>query len=102
MLIERELTESLPLEIGFSLRLQPYRQQSLIARKNLKLSPRFYGPYQILERMGEVAYKLDLPASFNLHPIFHVSLLKKHVGQHISPLTTLPPIDYHGQTLPQA
>jgi hypothetical protein len=34
------------------LRLQPYRQMSVAVKKNLKLSPRFYGPYQILEKNG--------------------------------------------------
>lgn len=81
------------------LRFQPYRQQSLVAQKNLKLSHRFYGLYQILERVREVTYKLDLPVNSNFHPVFHVSLLKKQVGQHISPLTTLPPIDNHGELI---
>ncbi|KAJ0079626.1 hypothetical protein Patl1_22874 [Pistacia atlantica] len=38
------------------LRLQPYKQHSVVQRKNLKLSPIFYGPYQIVERIGSVAY----------------------------------------------
>lgn len=75
------------------LRLQPYRQHFLVALKNLKLSPRFYGPYQILERIGQVGYKLDLPVNSNSHPVFHVSLLKKTLGQHTSPLTSLPLVD---------
>lgn len=41
------------------LRLQPYRQTSLALLRAIKLGPRFYGPYQILERVGTVAYRLD-------------------------------------------
>ncbi|XP_075095289.1 uncharacterized protein LOC142173570 [Nicotiana tabacum] len=48
--------------------------------KKGKLSPRFIGPYRILKRIGEVAYKLELPASMTLvHPVFHVSILQGYV-----------------------
>jgi hypothetical protein len=83
------------------LRLQPYRQKTIAMRKNLKLSPRFFGPFQILQRIGSVAYKLDLPPETRIHPVFHVSCLKHKLGQQISPLPTLPPVDQMGEIKPE-
>jgi len=59
------------------LKIQPYRLRSLAKRINQKLSPRFYGPFEVEERIGTVAYKLKLPPGSMVHPVFHVSLLKK-------------------------
>ncbi|KAI3797689.1 hypothetical protein L1987_32952 [Smallanthus sonchifolius] len=47
-------------------------------RKRGKLSPRFVGPFKILARVGQVAYRLDLPGALSeIHPMFHVSHLRK-------------------------
>ncbi|XP_070025981.1 uncharacterized protein [Nicotiana sylvestris] len=49
--------------------------------KKGKLSSRYVGPYKIIQRIGQVAYKLKLPPEMSLvHPFFHVSMLKKVVG----------------------
>ncbi|KAH0729411.1 hypothetical protein KY289_000599 [Solanum tuberosum] len=49
--------------------------------KNGKLSPRFIGPYRIAKRIGNVAYELELPQELAVvHPVFHISMLKKCIG----------------------
>ena len=63
-------------------KIQPYRQHSLRTHSCQKLSPRYFGPFQIIARIGSVAYTVQLPPDVKIHPTFHVSLLKKHVGDH--------------------
>ena len=81
------------------LKLQPYRQKSLKKKFNVKLSQRYYGPFKVLERIGEVAYKLDLPPSSMLHPVFHVTVLKKRVGNSSLIAEELPSFDEEGRLL---
>ena len=60
---------------------------ALLATKGLKLSPlatkkflnKWLGPFEVIKRVGEVAYELSIPASMSrIHPVFHVSLLRKY------------------------
>ncbi|KAG5026023.1 hypothetical protein JHK86_021937 [Glycine max] len=64
------------------LRLRPYRQSSAkgLEPTTGKLSKRFFGPFQVVERVGKVAYRLQLPAKAKVHPAFHYSLLKRFHG----------------------
>ena len=78
------------------LRLQPYKQSSLKKKGAEKLKPCFYGPYKIIRKVGEVAYELELPHESKIHNVFHVSNLKKTLGQHIALSTELPPLDDEG------
>ena len=47
-------------------------------RPSQKLKARYYGPFKILEQTSPVTFKLELPQTVNIHPIFHAGLLKAH------------------------
>ncbi|KAA0060066.1 DNA/RNA polymerases superfamily protein [Cucumis melo var. makuwa] len=61
------------------LKLSPWRGVIRFGRKG-KLSPRYIGPYQITERVGPAAYRLELPIELaRIHDVFHVSMLRKYI-----------------------
>lgn len=58
------------------LKLQPHRQVTVRQGSHHKLSTKYYGPFAIIDRVGKVAYRLKLPDTAAIHPVFHVSQLK--------------------------
>ncbi|CAN6583936.1 unnamed protein product [Malus baccata var. baccata] len=70
------------------LKLSPWKGVVRFGKK-MKLNPRYIGPYQIIERVDEVAYRLDLPPELSIvHNVFHVSMLRRYVSD---PLHVVPP-----------
>ena len=62
------------------LKVSPMRGVKRFGAKG-KLSPRFIGPFEILERVGAVAYRVAMPPSLSLvHDVFHISMLRKYVS----------------------
>lgn len=81
------------------LKIQPYVQSSLAPRANQKLAFRFFGPFPVVAKVGAVAYKLGLPSSSSVHPVFHVSQLKKAIPSAMS-VAQLPK-ELYGFQVPQ-
>ena len=55
------------------LRVQPYRMAAFGLRQSIKLTSKYYGPFRILERIGSLDYKLQLPVGVQIHPVFHAA-----------------------------
>ena len=63
-------------------------------QKRGKLNPRYIDPFRILERIGPVVYRLELPLELSrIHNVFHVSMLKKYISDP-SHILEVPPVEF--------
>ena len=99
---DRKRTERV-LEVGdmVCLKMQPYQLNAFGLRTHIKLQSKYYGPFRITAKVERVDYKLLLPDSTSIHPVFHVSQLKKHLCPEEVPNPNLPLLDEHGNILIQ-
>lgn len=78
MQTEREINKLSRQMTGYT---QITAVSSVAQYHDLKLALRFYGPFQILSRVREVVYQFNISTIAHIHPIFHISQLKKHLGK---------------------
>ena len=72
------------------LRISPWKGVLRFGKRG-KLSPRYIGPYRIVERIGEVAYLLELSSDLDrIHDVFHVSMLRRYIPDPSHVLTEQP------------
>lgn len=76
-------------------KLQHYKEHSVVHRGNQKLFVKFFGLFQVIAKIRVVAYKLQLPVEYKIRPVFHISQLRKQVGP--MPIeSTLPTMNEQG------
>lgn len=85
-------------------KLRLHRQLTVARYINPKLSTHYFGPFQILSQVREVAYKLKLPKSMKVHPVFHVSQLKKSMtaNSNASALPLVRPMEESDSPFPKS
>lgn len=81
------------------LRLHHRSATGIITTGPSKLAPQFYGSFQVIDRLGAMAYRLQLLEKAHIHHIFHAALLKKFEGTPSTMPMALPPI-VHGRVVP--
>jgi hypothetical protein len=75
------------------LKVQPYVQHSVADHASHKLAFRYFGPFQVEAKVGEVSYRLRLPPKTLIHPVVHVSLLRAAAAPTADDQVRLPPAD---------
>lgn len=63
------------------MKLHPYGKISIAFRSNAKLAQKYCGHYVVIDKIGVVAYKIQLPIGSLIHDVFHLSVQKKFVGE---------------------
>jgi hypothetical protein len=82
-----------PFKVGDSVLLAA-RQNQLPPGLSSKLSAKYFGPFPIIAAVGTHAFKLELPESVTIHPVFHVSQLKPFIPSAVEAVPTQPPPVY--------
>jgi hypothetical protein len=72
------------------IKLQPYIQSSVAPRSHHKLAFKYFGPYMIRRIINPIAYEVALPAESKIHPVFHVSQLRRALLPGTTPSLVLP------------
>ena len=78
-------------ELGYwvNIKLIAYRQNSGYLQKDHKLGRKYSCPSKVIKCIGSVAYKLEFPAAMLIHPVFHISMLKRRMGKSVHQVTPL-------------
>jgi hypothetical protein len=79
------------------LKMQTYHEKALGLENTPKLASKYYGPFRVFQKIGILAYKLQLPPGTLLHDVFHDNQLKKQLGPPAVPNATLPMLTPQGK-----
>ncbi|WVZ17267.1 hypothetical protein V8G54_010249 [Vigna mungo] len=90
--VQHEISARFEVDDWVYIRLCPRRQSSVTGTTYRKLTKRFFGPFKITRKIGEVAYEVDLPPTAKIHNVFHVNILRPHKGPIPSSPLPLPPL----------